>query len=109
MASDTETDDMDRSSARLSSVPLFKGEKLKFPDWARRLAAVCEQKHCADALEMDLPVDPKTEATEEADRTKHQLAIKENNMAMALLNTAMVGDAMGIFVIALRSRHREEN
>jgi hypothetical protein len=30
MASDTETDDMGRSSARLTSVPLFKGEKLKF-------------------------------------------------------------------------------
>jgi hypothetical protein len=98
MTSDTETDDMDRSSARLSSVPLFKGEKLKFPDWARRFAAVCEQKHCADALQMDLisrlPVNPKTEATEEADRKKHQLASKENNMAMALLNTALVGDAM---------------
>jgi hypothetical protein len=101
MASDIETDDMGRSS-RLSSVPLFKGEKLKFPDWARRFAAVCEQKHCADALEMDLisrlPVNPKIEATEEADRKKHNLAIKESDMAMALLNTALVGDAMGIFV-----------
>jgi hypothetical protein len=69
--SNGDMDDVDRSSVRLSSVPLFQGVKAKFPDWSRRFVAICEQKNCADALEVDmegrLPVDPKVTSTDDAE------------------------------------------
>jgi hypothetical protein len=95
-------DDMDRSSARLSSVPLFKGVKTKFPGWSRRFIAICEQKNCTDALDMELtlclPTDPKIPSTEDDEQEIQEKALKENRMAMSLLNTALVGDALGIFI-----------
>jgi hypothetical protein len=96
MGSDTEDDDAGRPSARLSSVPLFKGVKSSFPDWARRFVATCEQRNCADAPEIDaltnLPSDPKEEssrpdiinATRDLDRfmsaptSAHLQALKRN-------------------------------
>jgi hypothetical protein len=100
MASDTEADDTDRPSARLSSVSLFKGVKSKFPDWSRRFVAACEQKNCADALDAAfvLPVDPKVKTTDVDKQNAREAAIRENKMAMSLLNTALVGDALGIFI-----------
>jgi hypothetical protein len=100
MASDMEADDIDRPSARLSSVPLFKGVKSAFPDWSRRFLAACEQKNCADALDAAfvLPVDPKVKITDVDKQKAREAAIKENIMAMSLLNTALVGDALGIFI-----------
>jgi hypothetical protein len=95
-------DDMDRSSALLTSVPLFKGVKTKFPDWSRRFVAICEQKNCADALDMELtlrlPTDPKIPITDDDEQEIQEKALKENRMAMSLLNTALVGDALGIFI-----------
>jgi hypothetical protein len=71
--------------------------KAKFPDW---FVAICEQKNCADTLEVDmegrLPVDPKIPSTDDAEYAMNFLALKENRMAMSLLNTALVGDALGI-------------
>jgi hypothetical protein len=34
-----------------SSIPVFRGEKSKFPDWSRRIVAVCDRQDCAEALE----------------------------------------------------------
>jgi hypothetical protein len=102
MGSDTEDDDAARRSARLSSVPLFKGVKSSYPDWARRFVATCEQRNCVDAPEIDaltnLPSDPKEEAKDDVVKKKNEIALKQNKMAMALLNTALVGDAMGVFI-----------
>jgi hypothetical protein len=45
--------------------------KTKFPDRSRRFLAICEQKNCADALDMDLtlrlPTDPKTPSLDDDD------------------------------------------
>jgi hypothetical protein len=100
MPSDMEANDNDRSSARPSSVHLFKGVKSTFPDWSRRFVAACEQKNCADALDAAfvLPADSKAKTTDVDKQKAREAAIKENKMAMSLLNTALVGDALGIFI-----------
>jgi hypothetical protein len=100
MGSDTEDDDAARPSARLSSVPLFQGVKSSYPDWARRFVATCEQRNCADALEIDSLTNlPSKEESKDSDVKKNnEIASKQNKMAMALLNTALVGDAMGVFI-----------
>jgi hypothetical protein len=102
MASDTETDDIGGSPARLSSVPVFKSEKLKFHDWARRFAALYTQKHCAEALEMDLmtrlPVNPTIEAQEEEDRKRHSLGIKQRNKSQGIVQHGPGGRRNGYFL-----------
>jgi hypothetical protein len=69
--------------------------------WMTLITAV-EQKNCANALEVDmegrLPVDPKVPSTDDAEYVMNTQALKENRMAMSLLNTALVGDALGIFI-----------
>jgi hypothetical protein len=100
---------MDRSSARLSSVPLFQGVRTKFPDWLRRFVAFCEQKNCAEALDMELtlrlPTDPKTPSADAGGQDIHEKALETNQMAMSLLNTALVGDALSIFITKLVPRN----
>jgi hypothetical protein len=47
-------------------------------------------------MEGRLPVDPKIPSTDDAEYAMNFLALKENRMTMSLLNTALVGDALGI-------------
>jgi hypothetical protein len=58
------------------SLPMFKGVKKSYPDWARRFVATCQQRNCADAPELDsltkLPSDPKEES-KDSDAKKMRL------------------------------------
>jgi hypothetical protein len=45
-----------------------------------------------------LPADPKVPTSEDAEHFINERALKENRMAMSMLNTALVGDALGIFI-----------
>jgi hypothetical protein len=49
-------------------------------------------------LTLRLPTDPKIPSTDDDEQEIHEKALKENWMAMTLLNTALVGDALGIFI-----------
>ena len=40
----------DVTDARLNTVPVFKGEKLLYPDWKRTFESVAEYRGCAEAL-----------------------------------------------------------
>jgi hypothetical protein len=89
MTSNMEVDDNDRSSARLSSIPLFKVVKSKFPDWSRRFVAACEQKKCADALDAAfvLPVDPNVKTTDVDKQKAREAASRKRSLKLGHVST----------------------
>jgi hypothetical protein len=81
------------------TIPPFRGDKAQYPNWLRIFTSACYLHDCAEALNPShadaLPPLPDSAVLTEAE-TK---AVKESTIAMHLLNTALDGDAMGMFII----------
>jgi hypothetical protein len=88
----------ERLDARLTTIPLFKGDEAKYPNWLRVFMSACDRQNCVEALRSThaaaLPANPN--AGNLTDPQK--LAVKKNKDAVNLLNTALQGDTMGLFI-----------
>ena len=92
----------DVTDARLNTVPVFKGEKLLYPDWKRTFESVAEYRGCAEALlathEASMPETFETVLEDDAAGKLLKAAVNKNKMAMAMLNIGLKGKAMGLLV-----------
>jgi hypothetical protein len=94
MRGDTEIDFAD-----WLNIPLFRGDEAHYPNWLRIFTSACYLHDCAEALQPShadvLPSLADSAVWTEAE-TK---AVTKNAIAMQLLNTALEGDVMGMFII----------
>jgi hypothetical protein len=93
MREDTEIDFAD-----WLTIPLFRGDEAHYPNWLRVFTSACYLHDCAEALQPShadvLPPLADSAVWTEAE-TK---AVTNNAIAMHLLNTALEGDVMGMFI-----------
>jgi hypothetical protein len=94
MKGDTEIDFADSLT-----IPLFRGDEAHYPNWLRIFTSACYLHDCAEALQPS-HADVMPPLADSAVLTEAETkAVTKNAIAMHLLNTALEGDVMGMFII----------
>jgi hypothetical protein len=97
----------DAVDAKFNVIPIFKGAKKDYIEWYRSFMAIADMKDCAEALSVKhaavLPDSLDSKLGNDAAGKAADRAIKQNKVAMALLNVALKGEAMGNVILKSQS------